>query len=54
MFFFPCWGFYHLSYIICSGGTAMSADLTQLLSPTLVYMLFCYFITLFIRKVAEG
>lgn len=31
----------------------MSTDLTQLLSPTLVYMLFCYFVTLFIRKSLE-
>jgi hypothetical protein len=31
----------------------MSTDITQLLSPTLLYMLFCYFVTLFIRKGLE-
>lgn len=28
----------------------MSTDITQLLSPTLLFMLFCYFLTLGIRK----
>lgn len=31
----------------------MPADITQLLSPTLLYLLFCYFVTLGIRKSAE-
>src|ERR1019366_2383894 len=31
----------------------MANDLTQLLSPTLIYMLFCYFVTLAIRKGIE-
>lgn len=32
----------------------MANDITQLMSPTLLFMLFCYFVTLGIRKVCES